>query len=269
LKFFSEAIRAIPDNNLQQFLSKCDSDELLQWAFSIVFTRSHRYSTHGEISADVVPVADIFNHRNPGDILWNDTPDYVEFVLKADVEINSGESRDLFMSYGLAHNPHRFLTIFGFVDESIPEVLSQVLFKTPTAEMIALGCNDPTKMVFRSEDGMIANAVWDSMLYALLVSESGEQMALYNAHVQGDKEAKAAIHSRYALEVSLALKKHVEQALAESYSEVQDDPLVDDTDHPRLHLIRQHNSFLREIFLKVKCRLDGMIHAELRRRMSQ
>ena len=80
---FSEAIRAIPDNNLQQFLSKCDSDELLQWAFSIVFTRSHRYSTHGEISADVVPVADIFNHRNPGDILWNDTPDYVEFVLKA------------------------------------------------------------------------------------------------------------------------------------------------------------------------------------------
>jgi len=263
LEVFNKAVQSLSDDLLSTELKK-DSD-LLRWAFSIVFTRSHRYSTDTNSKSEVIPLGDLFNHRDPADVIWNDTPDFVEFVLREDIEVPPGESRDIYLSYGLP-NPHRFLAIFGFVDDYIAEVPSQVMFTNPTPEMVAMGCNDPRRMVFRSEDGLIANAVWDSILYSVLASNPSEQKELYEAHMQGDRKAKAEIHSRYALEVSMALKNHVEQALVESYSEVSELPTTDEGDHPTLLLIAKHKKLIREVFQKVKTRLDGIVDMEWRRR---
>eukprot|EP01083_Nonionella_stella_P302783 1045430_1 len=99
----------------------------------------------------MVPFGDMFNHKEPPNVVVRDADnsDAVEFVLAKDVELDesTGEECDLFLSYGLT-NPHRFLGVFGFVDETMPEVFCQVLFNNPTPELIRLGCNDRSKMVY-------------------------------------------------------------------------------------------------------------------------
>lgn len=265
------------------------NDELSRWAFNVVMTRCWRYAQDSDdddmVRPIVVPFGDMFNHREPPNVVVKDSDsfDSVDFVLASDTVVpnhhseGKEEGKDkgdqensvgLFLSYGLT-NPHRFLTIFGFCDESMPEVFSQLLFHNPTPELINLGCNDRSKMVYRTSDGGISTTVWDCILYTLLAQVPSEQEQFYSAHIDGDMEEKLRLHRKYALEESLTLRNHVEATANEFRDYVRKIDLMSEDErasHPRLELIRRHNHFLYRIFDKVRQRIDQRAQTEVKRR---
>lgn len=264
------------------------NDELSLWAFNVVMTRCWRYAQDSDDGDDdmvrpiVVPFGDMFNHREPPNVVVKDSDlfDSVDFVLASDTvvpnhhrhhqgqEENEEHSVRLFLSYGLT-NPHRFLTVFGFCDESMPEVFSQLLFHNPTPELIDLGCNDRSKMVYRTSDGGISTTVWDCILYTLLAQVPSEQEEFYSAHITGNMEEKLKFHRKYALEESLTLRNHVEATANEFRDYVRKIDFMSEDEralHPRLELIRRHNHFLYRIFDKVRQRIDNRAQAEVKRR---
>lgn len=93
------------------------NDTVTQWAFNVVLTRSWQYPVDDDsddsqtMRSDLVPLGDMFNHAEPA----NDT---IQFITKYDVQ----ENTTLTLSYGTPTNPHRFLTVFGFVDTAQPEI---------------------------------------------------------------------------------------------------------------------------------------------------
>jgi hypothetical protein len=239
---------------------------LYPWAYNVVYTRCWKFSDELESgTTEMVPIGDLFNHKDPPTVAVEASPDSstVDFVLQT-----PGPVQELSLSYGLT-NPHRFLVIFGFVDETMPELFSQVVFPDATPQHIALGCNDRSKMVYATEDGAISGTIWDSVLYALLASKPDEQQALYDAHQQGDVETKKALYSKYLLETSLTLRNHVDGTLKELELLQQHIEKTKGTGkHPNLPLVEKHNGFLQSVFRKVKLRLDAMVQEETTRRRS-
>jgi hypothetical protein len=230
--------------------------DLHKWAFNVVYTRCWGSSKTGNLSeTDMVPVGDMFNHRHPANIYVENEAETVDFCHKG----NSDKPKDLYLSYGGRSNPHRFLVIFGFVDESMQECYSEISFPNVDSRQQKLGCDDKDKMVFSCETGAIANSVYDSILYALLQGHPDEQTALYEAHVSGNKEAKKAIHDRYALQVEAVLYNHVTSkllALNRLATKIQTHEPT-----PNLKLIAKHNAFLTNVFLKVKASLEKTLDA--------
>jgi len=146
----------------------------------------------------------------------------------------------------------------------MPEVFSQLLFNNPTAELIKLGCNDRSKMVYRTTDGGISTAVWDCILFTLLAQVPEEQKKFYAAHLSGNGEEKQQFHQKYALEESLTLRNHVE-ATANEFKDLvtKIDAMSEEEQatHPRLPMIRRHNHFLYRKFDVVKQRIDQRAQA--------
>lgn len=281
LKAFELGVRIIADVDprLGESLSREDDggDRLIRWAFSVVFSRSWRTPSSGddgsgggaeEEEASIVPFADMFNHRDPANVVVSYDDDSIAVILKEDVELEEGRdaATELCLNYG-QNDPSRLLVIFGFVDPTTPEIYSNVNFPDPDDDLIRLGAGDRTKMVYRTRDGAIANSVWDCVLYATLGSRPEERKRLVDAVVNGDAEIRKALHDKYALETSLALKNHVEQTLLESYP-LQSIP-QGGKETTRTALIRQHNNFVRGVFEKVKARLEGMVESETKRRLAE
>lgn len=272
------------DENVFPFLRAQDiNDDLCLWAFNVITTRCWRYAQDDNDNDIVRPIAvpfgDMFNHREPPNVMVKDSDsfDSVEFILSEDVNVDNnndgtGTGTGLYLSYGLT-NPHRFLCVFGFVDESMPEVFSQLLFNNPTPELILLGCNDRSKMVYRTADGGVSVAVWDCVLHTLLAQVPEEQDEFYTAHLEGNGAVKSHFHQKYALEESLTLRNHVE-GTAKEYK-----TLIDKIDamasngaydyHKHLKMIRRHNEFLYEIWMKVLDRIKHRAMTETRRRKEE
>jgi Fe-S oxidoreductase len=241
--------------------------------------------------SDIVPLGDFFNHFDPANVVVNYVDDSanenncsehdsaVKFVLNQDIAMN--ENPQLFLSYGLTTNPYRFLVLFGFANDQMKELYSQVLFTKPSKEMIDLGCADRSKMVYRTKDGAVANTIWDTVLYSLLEQQLGNtevkatREAFYKAHVNGDEATKAAIRARYNLESHLTLRNHVERTLKEfdelvdkvdSIIEASGDKDIVEKEYPRLEMIHKHNKFVQGVFQKVQRKLDDTIKTETTRR---
>jgi len=239
---------------------------LYKWAYNVVNTRCWKFSDELDAgTSEIVPIGDLFNHKKPANVAVDNLPSShtIDFVLQEGL---SGTT-ELSLSYGLT-NPHRFLTIFGFVDESMPEIFCQVVFPGATSEHKALGCDDRSKMVYNTVDGAISDTIWDSVLYLLLASKPDEQRSLYRAHLAEDLTTKKALRYKYALETSLTLKNHVDGTLAELRSHNADINAAkeDGSDHLHLELIEKQNFFLQDVFGKVNAILDTMVQEETRRR---
>ncbi|GFH55116.1 SET domain-containing protein [Chaetoceros tenuissimus] len=271
LDIFMKAYELMKDTSIY---TETDYD-LFLWAFNVVITRCWRYVQENEYDELIrpisVPYGDMFNHKEPPNVMVRDSDDQdrVEFVLTQDIDVSDeSEGADLFLSYGLT-NPHRFLTVFGFCDESMPEVFSQLLFDKQTPELVELGCNDRSKMVYRCDDGGISTAVWDCILYTLLAQVPQEQQLFYSAHLEGNLEEKRRFHKKYALEEALTLRNHVEATANEFRDLVVKIDAMDDDEkakHPRIDLIRRHNSFLCGVFDRVKSRIDERAQKEVLKR---
>jgi hypothetical protein len=214
---------------------------------------------------DIVPMGDMFNHGDPAQVyIFYDKDGDCSIRLKEDVAAGTS----LCLSYGRSTNPSRFLSVFGFVDESQPSIFCQILVNQPSQRHKDMGY-DNAKMVFSTSDGTIAEEVWDTVLYSILEQAPQIQEAFYQAHVQGNLEAKCAIRRQFSLETGIMIRRHVDGTLTELK------PLLKKVDdlgetafghHPRLALIQRHNAFIYRTFSRVKARLDETLKAEADRR---
>lgn len=244
-----------------------NDSKLLCWALAVVFTRcwGHENRATGE-TCHIAPVGDMLNHANLATtVLLYDNEDNCNIIVKGDIE----EGHPLSLSYGRTTNPSRFLVLYGFVDTSQTEIFSQILVTNPSQKHIDLGY-DVAKMVFSTQDGSIAESIYDVTLFSILEQVADLQTIFHEAHVRGDKETVSVLRSQYLLEISIVLKKHVDGKLAEIANLLQKmDEMYTETicqEHPRLPMIYEHNKFLYFTFAKVKSRLDSLIKDEMKRR---
>lgn len=268
LEVFQQTLTMLPKTLL--VLANIDPEntqnqELMAWIFNSVFTRCWRYpdEVNDNERCDIVPLGDMFNHAKQNMEIDYDDDGNVIFSLRHDLPGNS----PLYLSYGLPTNPYRLLVIFGFVDESQPEIFCQIIASDPSDKLVELGY-DTNKMVFRTQDGAISNAVWDIVLYLILTQVPQLQEAFYQAHVNGDKQRKAALHAQFQLEASMFLRNHVQKCLQETDAAMEKINTENESEHPRLGLIRQHTEFMQRTFQKVLQNLDLTIQSEMEQRRS-
>ena len=109
---------------------KIQNQELMTWLFNSVFTRCWTYpdEINENERCDIVPLGDMFNHAPQNMEIDYDDDGNVNFSLRHDLPANT----PLQLSYGLATNPYRLLVIFGFVDESQPELFCQIIASDPS-----------------------------------------------------------------------------------------------------------------------------------------
>jgi hypothetical protein len=262
LKRFEQAFMELTE--IFPWISESHVD--LKWAYNVIYTRcwngSDEAGDKGSLDTEIVPMGDMFNHREPSNAFVRHINGAVEIVYQPTSNRTSFNQQlpveDICISYGRATNAHRFLILFGFVDETMSEVFCEMVFPNPSAQHKALGCEDRSKMVFRTSDGAIANAVWDSILYALLASKPDEQDNLYKAHIQDNYDAKAMLHDKYSHYTGAILKNHLQSTLtvlSELRKRIQ--KAQSSIAHPNLALIHRQNIFLTDVFSKVKARIEN------------
>lgn len=267
---FNDAIQVIPQNDIISESMKSNKN-VLEWAYNVVFTRCWCYtgeedSTIGinknnrrkDVRVDLVPLGDMFNHGEDENIRIDyDSDDNVIISLRSDM--NRGNP--LLLSYGKETNPYHFLTIFGFVDEYQSEIFCQLFPNHDDSSMMRF---DTSKMVFRTKDGAISNAVWDFILYTILKAQVPDDLTIFNeAHVNDNKEMKAFLHSKYHLESCICLKNHVDQTIRDMNDLRMKMDRLDDEQNSRIIMIRKNNKQVTRTFQKVKSRLDNMIQENL------
>ena len=193
-----------------------ESKRLARWAFSAVSSRFwNSRSTEAATVAlmegangnaerdtgtsELVPVGDMFNHREPPNVgITHEGEEFVTFVYKGTNGEKNG--KDLYISYGQPGNVHRFLGIFGFIPDGIPNVWSHVSYPSNPFS------DDVERMVFRTSDGQIADQVWDAVLFALMEPEHAPDEL-----PQFTKEQ----HRRYREFTTDVLQTHIEKHLSE------------------------------------------------------
>jgi len=267
---FFKAAQTLSDERIQSIFAKNDGGTIFQWAFSVVFSRSWRYSGDegSDAVSNIVPLGDMFNHSgeraNAGvqDFLSEDS--YLE--LTQDVSKGS----ELTISYGVPYNQFRLLVVFGFFDIGCEEIFSNMNFpgKDQDEALVDMGCTDPSKLVFRVDAGLAANAVWDASLYIALSSNPKEQRALHDAHLRGDRKAKSALHAKHNLQASVLLGEHVRKTINELYpSQLMGVELKreDYEQHSNLRMIIEHNRWMRVAFGRVFDRVNGMVQQEIKK----
>jgi hypothetical protein len=208
-------------------------------------------------------MGDMFNHGEPANVFidYDEENNDCNIVLKQDVD----PSTPLKLSYGHATTPSKFLSIFGFVDISQPKIFCQILVSDPSQRHVDMGY-DTDKMLFDTRDGGISEQVFDVTLYSILEQIPEIQEKLYQAHTEGDKDTKAALHRQYHLETSIMIKKHVDSTLKVLEELLQKITTLDQSGHPRLETIYRHNLFFQNTFWKVQQQINSMIREEMESR---
>mmetsp|Transcript_41741 Transcript_41741/g.83025 ORF Transcript_41741/g.83025 Transcript_41741/m.83025 type:complete len:447 (-) Transcript_41741:132-1472(-) len=257
---FTEALQRVNPDYIRQE-TKADS-VAIKWAYNVVFTRC--WSKTGD-EVEIVPMADMFNHAANANVeVKYDDQGNCHVILMRDAQ----QGEPLCLSYGNPANPSRFLSTFGFLDQSPPATFCKIMTARPSKELKNLGY-DFSRMVFYVEDGAIAEEVWDVVLYSLLENRPDIRKAFYHAHMIGDRETKVMMHSQYLGETITVLLAHVDKTLSEL--DVLADKMRNEgpDGHENLIMIWHHNEFVRATFLKVKARLDRMLANENARRAAE
>lgn len=254
---FTEALQRVDPDYISQE-TKANS-MVIKWAFNVVFTRC--WSSRSD-EVQIVPYADMFNHKSKSNVEIKYDPDGNCKVFLTE-NVPQGESLNL--SYGTPTNPSRFLATFGFLDQSPPATFCKIMTARPSKELVNLGY-DFSRMVFYVEDGAIAEEVWDVVLYSLLEDRLEERKKFYHAHMTQDRQTKVMMQSQYLSETISALLLHVDKTLTE-LDELADKMQAEGPEgHTHLTMIWYHNEFVKETFGKVKTRLDRMFANEKARR---
>ena len=127
---------------------------------------------------------------------------------------------------------------------------------------------DVEKMTFSTEDGEIAEACFDVLLFSLLEQVPDIQEVFYRAHISGDTNKKESLRRKFYLETCIMLKTHVNKTLLEMEKLRIKIDQHDPKKHKLLPLIRENNAFVVKTFSKVRHRVDRMIKEELSARKS-
>jgi len=255
------------DSDSNDNVTDTDNDDFDQakWAFCAVSSRFWKTSPTTEAgtaaipkgttavegivdaTTELVPVGDMFNHREPPNVAITHEGDFVNFVYKGNAGTDA-ETKDLSITYGQPSNPHRFLGIFGFVPvDDMPTVWSHVVYPdNPFTE-------DVETMVFRAADGHVPKPVWDAVLYALLGPKHPPHQP---------PEFTEAQHTKYRKYTVDVLRGHIEKQLHELEALREKIKMVEaalgtGSSTKNMPLVRQHNEFLTDVFLKAQQQVTG------------
>lgn len=230
--------------------------QVAKWAFSIAYTRGFPTPTttpDDGVDFRIVPMGDMLNHATYAQVeMFHDDEGNAYAVTNSDVPAGS----PLCLLYGDPTNPSHLLARYGFLDATSPASFCKIMIDDPSEELVNMGY-DHSKMLFFKDTGDVSEEVWDVLLYRNLGSSDPDtQQALYQAHMTGDVETKAAIHQHFFAETLASLQYHVESFLRELDELQAKAASLDPNDHPRAPVIMAHNAFVRETFLKVRAKLS-------------
>ena len=263
LKEFMEAVKLTSGIVSQETM---EDEDLLRWAFNVVFTRCWgQDGDEEEDRKDIAPMGDMFNHGHPGNVfIYYDDDRNLNLILKDDVKPGDALS----LSYGFDTNPYRFMVVFGFVNEFQESIYSQLQAAKPSKRHVDMGYA-VSKMTFNTKDGSFTEEVWDFVLFSLLEQVPDIQDAFYDAHMSGNQNMKDSIRRKFYMETCIMLKKHVDKTLNEMNELIKKIDQHDMNEHELLPMIRRNNFLVAQTFSKVKHNVDQMIQQELLARKTQ
>eukprot|EP00980_Cylindrotheca_fusiformis_P003935 scaffold871_cov130-Cylindrotheca_fusiformis.AAC.12 len=254
--------------------SQAEQDELIKWAFSVVFTRSWRTpnsskTTTTPFEATLVPLGDMFNHDSVmANVYPNIVPENGSIQMKVKRNVEPGSP--LYLSYGMGNLPGRFLVNFGFWDRSADYMDANLTIPSEGYPI------DRSQLVVSTRNGGVTEDVWDLGIYQLLRQRDpivAERFA--NAQRNQDERTLQEIRSQYDLEGALYLRLHALKLIGETYPEMDIAPAVADDgntsssvmDSPRrFGMIARYNNGMRESWRRVADYLDDEINEALLKR---
>lgn len=250
---FSKAVQTL------NFIFPAD-EEVLKFAYNVVMTRVLP-NDDGDGNYKIAPAADYFNHANEDSniaICYNDQGDCEVYATR---DISPGEA--LTLVYDIPTNPSQLLATYGFLNQA-PATYCKLLFTNPSDRLVAVGY-DPSQLLFSTEDGSIAPAVWDVVLYSKLERTpdmADAKNAFFEACMNGDEATKYSIHSQYQHATCQVLLEHVETILTEvaQLTKMMEQFRNEDR-HPRLPLLMKHHAMVQSTFSKVRENLLNMMYS--------
>lgn len=252
---------------------------LLQWAFSIVFTRSWR--TPDGKNATIVPLGDMMNHGSPRANLQPNiraSDKALQLCLTRDIPADTVSEQcpsPLYLSYGFGHLPARYLVVFGFCDMSAFYVDAHLEFLEQEHATVENGSNatsfqwasilDPRTMLISTSTGAMTEEVWLAFLYLVLQEEYADKLDYLQQRFGGEDITDEQILEfldnmllQHEVKVAMKMKNHYQKLLKADYQEI----VVTDQDlrqHPNLPLILNYNMHMRETFMKVISYIDDFM----------
>mmetsp|Transcript_2505 Transcript_2505/g.3350 ORF Transcript_2505/g.3350 Transcript_2505/m.3350 type:complete len:470 (-) Transcript_2505:201-1610(-) len=238
-----------------------NNDEVMKFIYNVVNTRAFPTTPYPAMDDTdvytIVPLADFLNHGYNDNVeLYYDEEGNCQAVLKEDVS----PGQPLTLSYGTPTDTGKLLATYGFLNDDSPATYCKLLLPAPSAELRDIGY-DRSTMLFYTEDGGIAQEVWDAVLYSTLEKIPGAEdvkYAFYEAHMNEDYETKMAIHQQFQGETVNKLLEHVNKILTEVQA-LQNKMYQYNSDrHPRLPLLLRHHEMVISTFMKARDNLYAM-----------
>lgn len=231
-------------------------DDLLKWAFSIVFTRSWRSPDRKH--AQIVPLGDLANHDSqlanlkPG---FRKTDGAFQFFVTSDVD-GSEPTSPLYLSYGLTYAPARYLVLFGFCDVTAGYIDANLDFLPDIGDDIRWPTMlEPSELVVSTTNGALSEEVWVAFLYKILqerepsVLEEIEEAFSDDNQERGDKFLEQVLET-WEWQVGKEIQAHYQKLLKSDFAPIS----VTQNDfvkHPNLSMIVNYNLYIRETYLSV------------------
>lgn len=230
-------------------------DNLIKWAFTIVFTRSWRSPDRKE--AQIVPLGDLANHDSqfanlkPG---FRQTDGAFQFFATNDIEVGGSSSPKLYLSYGLTYAPARYLVLFGFCDVTAAYIDAQLDFFQLNDECKWPTTLEPSQLVVSTLNGALSEDVWIAFLYKILQESYPEELdrirnVFDDSEERGDVLIQKVLET-WEFEVGMEIQAYYQLLLETDFAPI---PVTekDLAEHPRLSMIVNYNLFIRETYLNV------------------
>jgi hypothetical protein len=241
-------------SQLQDWLmQQRDLEQVLKWAFSIVYTSSWK-SVDGR-HAIVVPFAGMLHHdvqqNNVQPCLRRGYPEALQLCLTEDAVPNA----QLCISYGMGDYPARFLVNFGFVDFSTPFVDAHIKVDNLMGHGTDWPPIDNSELVVSTRDGAVSEEIWKLFSYKVLQQHDPQQLQEIKMAYENDEsvllidELEQEVMIKWGGVIAKEIKLHFQSVLDNRYP-----PIFvsreDFSDHVNMKLIVDFNLYMREIFMK-------------------
>lgn len=258
-KLVRDTSNIIPPVLQNWLISQPNLSLTVQWAFSIVLTRSWR--TPDGKHATLVPIGDMINHHSQYANVrpcFRQGDNALQLCLIEDTKCSRDEPACIHLAYGLSHEPARFLVNFGFCDTSAALIDAHVdlyLLRSglpPISDEKTWPPFDPSQLVVSTDNGAVAEDVWVVFLLKVLKErDPSEIQRIQNAYDNDDDGSVDVLLNElfedWELIVALELKSHFEFLLDSVYPALSFSK-QDYAIHPRLSMIARYNFFMREVF---------------------
>jgi hypothetical protein len=250
---------------LQQDIDNEDSrfDELVKWAFTIVFTRSWRSPDRQH--AQIVPLGDLANHDSqfanlkPG---FRQTDGAFQFFVTGDIDVVGPTNSKLYLSYGLTYAPARYLVLFGFCDVTAAYIDARLNFVEDNDDDKWPTILEPSQLVASTSNGALSEEVWIAFLLKVLQKEEPKTLVrIRNAFDVSDESGEEIVEKTletWELKVGTEIQAYYQRMLSTDFMPITATE-KDLAEHPNLSMIVNYNLFVRETYLKVLDHVDTFL----------